>query len=69
LAVLVKRGMIVKPWIHIFQHPAIDGISVIITQAYELGTTIIVPFIYDHKFCVMRDHQEILKVKIVVHKT
>lgn len=66
---LVKLGIIVKPYIHTFQHPVSDGISVIVTQAYELGTTVIVPFMYDHKFCVMRDHREILNIKIVVHKT
>jgi len=42
---------------------------VIVTQAYELATTMIVPFMYDHKFSVMRDRREILNIKIVVHKT
>jgi len=42
---------------------------VIVTQAYELGTTMIVPFMYDHKFCVIRDHQDILNIEIVVHET
>jgi len=42
--------------------------SVIVTQDYKLGTTMIVPFMYDHKFCVMRDHREILDVKVVFTK-
>lgn len=65
---LVKLGMNIKPEVCTSQLPVSDISSMIVTHASVLGT-MPVPFVYDHKCHVMKDHQEIRSIKVTVQET